>query len=357
MHLKKTIKEDERVIHKLRKEINRRHTTYQSDKETLRSSTESLLFHDEIEIVLRLARSIRIKEDVPTRARSSRSSRTREHTDIDRQSARETSQRSRSHRSLESHSLQGSYERISRATQTPRRHHSIAQSDSFRDLSGVGSLVERASSNMTSNRSTRALSEIGPSEASGSSRQNNKREVGRVPSSESVSERAVSRSSHRIQEISPSTSDEANDFMSVCARESVMKIIESPNYISVPGHVRLGDGIPQPVTAILEEEQTFNYMTNTQASQLGFLGKVQPYTEEEEAEKQIVDKDGRRIKPTGKLYVKWQTTPQSRSFSLEFEVIPYNRNGDLVLGKPFVRRRSYYKEDEEKELSERSNLL
>lgn len=136
--------------------------------------------------------------------------------------------------------------------------------------------------------------------------------------------------------------DTESEFIDVRSSNEVLKMVVSNGYQRFPGQIERQDGSWQEVTGILEPEQEFNFMTATRASDLGLLEKVDPYTGED-GQAWIESCSGERIRPTGTLWVKWKA-PQSKPISLFFWVSPHGPERDLVLGEPFVRKRSFYRE-------------
>lgn len=122
----------------------------------------------------------------------------------------------------------------------------------------------------------------------------------------------------------------------------MLRMVASENYQRFLGQIERRDGSWQHVTGILEPEQTFNFMTDFRASKLGLLGRVHLYTGED-GQTCIETLSGKRIRPTGTLWVKWRVTSQPRPISVLFWVFPYGSERDLVLGEPFVRKRDSYR--------------
>lgn len=123
-----------------------------------------------------------------------------------------------------------------------------------------------------------------------------------------------------------------------------MKASDSAQRVS--GYIGKSDGEHRLVTAILEPEQKFNFMTDKMASDLSLLDSLEPYTGEEEVETWIASVGGRLIMPVGKIEVQWATTQQHRlsinTFSLQFWVFPYHPERPLVLGEPFISKSDYH---------------
>lgn len=125
--------------------------------------------------------------------------------------------------------------------------------------------------------------------------------------------------------------------------DEVLQMVSSKNHQRLQGSIKRQDGTWQPVTGILEPEQTFNFMTDLRASELGLLSMVDPCTDEDDQTYVVQSLSGRRIRPIGTLRVQWGV-PQSRPFSVVFQVFTYSAKRDLVLGEPFAKERKNYRE-------------
>lgn len=135
---------------------------------------------------------------------------------------------------------------------------------------------------------------------------------------------------------------EDSDFMRVSASPNTLELKASRSPQRVQGFIEDGHGEPRDVVAILEPEQTFNFMTDNLASELSLLHCIEPCTGQEEVETWIESAGGLRIKPLGKVRVRWGTFQEHSDFSLEFWIAPYHRERALVLGGPFISKSDYY---------------
>lgn len=377
-YLKKTIKHNERVIYQLR--IERRVIDNESDINAISSSTESLLYHKEVNIVLDLARAMRKQEAVPQmrgqaqprRADSSGRQRQQERprAEASEQEHEEERRRSREERQR--------LERIQEEAQTaepserPRRfeERAIVERDQQRRETKNHSMSRRWAAYQLSRyngsrRLTPNSSLSGSMNTPGSgplsrriAEDHGLNESPRGSLSETVSRENQENTAVRPPATSPTDSSagssqvrrfairEGSDFMRVRALSNILKMEASRSAQRVQGYIEDGDGRQRSVTAILEQVQAFNFMTTNKASELSLLGSIELYTGEEEVETWIESVDGRRIEPVGKIQVLWSMRQQSplgvNAFSLEFWVFSYHQERDLVLGEPFISKRNYY---------------
>lgn len=290
---------------------------FEPDLETLGISADSLEWKKDIKHVLELARAIRETGTVPTHL-SAESPRT---------STATTSSRTKS-RTVE-HSVQDPDDQI-RGTVPPEA-----------DEPGQGSQASELTPPETSSKPPSAVetrttsqpsSEAGPSQALAVVPRS-------TPSSHSERRsRAGSERSSGIDEERLSHVNGESDFIDVRPTNNVFEMKRSQYPRRIQGSMERGDKVMQDVTALLEPEQDFNYMTVAQAGELGLLSSIDQYTGEDgQDETWIESYSGRRIKPTGTIQVPWKA-PQSRRTSLFFWVFPYHGKRNLVLGDPFVRK-------------------
>lgn len=377
-HLKKTIKEDQRVIHRLRKE--QRAFDDKSDVDTMNGSTESLIFHDEVEVILKLARTIRKEEAVP-HVQGNIHLRRGNPSDREQQEERRRAEafergREAERRRLDeewrtSQRLQGSVSQRPQGQRTEaaeRRLRFEEQGDTRRNEQSRESSYDptrrRLSRHVGSDRPTPNSS---PSEAPNvphdrpqwSVEEHSREHLPRASPSEEVSRENESDIPMRSHEANSSEASagsrrtnrnigrQGSDFTSVCALPETLKMMASNSAHRVQGYIEGGDGRQRSVTAILEPEQTFNFMTDKKASELSLLDDIEPYTVEEGGVTTWIESvGGRRIEPLGKIQILWSMAQQSHhdlnAFSLQFWVFPYHPERDLVLGGPFVSKSNYY---------------
>lgn len=134
------------------------------------------------------------------------------------------------------------------------------------------------------------------------------------------------------------TVDTESDHSDVRPLRTRLDMVESRHYRLVSGLVERPNGLWQPATGVLEPEQTFNFMTEHKANDLGLLGSAEQYTGEA-GDVWIKAPSGGMINPTGTLQVRWRA-PQSKPITLTFWLFPNERTRSLVLGAPFVSKTS-----------------
>lgn len=342
--MKKTLKQNERVIHRLRRE--REVLDIESDADSMSSSTESLVFHEEVQVVLKLARTIRKQEAVP----DVEGNVPLRHPDPDERQRREERSRDeaieREHREqrrrLEEERRRLDEER--RRLQEERQRSERIQED-----------LRRAETAKRSHLSDEGYNHVRPSPNSSPSRlapTPDSFESPNLPRDGMLSRDVIEEQDRgRSSEHSHSGEASQQSQRSAPARhpltwQRILKIKASRSAHRVQGYIIDGDENERLVTAILEPEQTFNFMTDKMASDLSLLNSIEPYTGEEEVETWIESVSGRMIRPLGKIQVQWATGQQSRlafnSFSLQFWIFPYHPERALVLGEPFIIKSDYY---------------
>ncbi|POS70883.1 hypothetical protein DHEL01_v210722 [Diaporthe helianthi] len=136
----------------------------------------------------------------------------------------------------------------------------------------------------------------------------------------------------------PSISSE-DDFIGVHSGEA-LRIVVSPAQQVLQGNIKHRDGDKLPVVAKIEPEQAFNFMTVIRASELGLLGFVQPYEDDDE-ETWIMLPSGERIRPEGTIQLRW-CPRRSRSIPIQFFVLSGWWEREVVLGGPFVAKEEHY---------------
>lgn len=135
--------------------------------------------------------------------------------------------------------------------------------------------------------------------------------------------------------------DIESDFIDTKPLARVLELVESRDYCLVSGLIERSNGSWQPATGVLEPKQTFNFMTEHRANDLGLLGSAEQYTGED-GDVWIKAPSGGKVNPIGTLQVRWRAT-QSRPITLLFWVFPNDRTRSLVLGAPFENKMNYQK--------------
>lgn len=139
------------------------------------------------------------------------------------------------------------------------------------------------------------------------------------------------------------TGRESSDFMSVRVLPNVLKMKVSRDAYGTSGYIEDGNRTLRFVTAVVEPEQIFNFMSYRKASELSLLKAIKPYTEEKTAKIRIKTVYGSLVKPLGKVMIHWATRQENHSvLSLEVWVAPFEGERSLVLGEPSVSKSDFY---------------
>lgn len=335
-----TLKENERVIKTLQNE--RRLSDIKPYFQILNYSSESLILQDNVALILKTAKAIRKTEAVPSYDRrpseasiipmnTFRSSR------ISIDGEREPSQDSPHvySASLPNHTIASSHTHVRESSEADirmpppsgppitgqRRPQRRPQRESTR-LRG-GSLVsqkkglERHPSTVSNAADSRESGAIGL----------HKPKFGIVASS--VSTRSNTHSQSNTIE---------SEYLNVRPLDNVLKMAKSLKSERISGYLELSNKSWLPVSGILEPEQEFSFISVTLASEMNLLYQVEQYTGED-GEIWIQSFGGRKIKPIGRICIRWRTSRiHLRPVSVLFWVFNYHQERNLVLGKEFLSR-------------------
>lgn len=343
-HLKGAMRGFEKIIHKLRKE--RSVSRLESHQEMVRDSSDSVVLQDNFTLILNAVRDLRRTESIPVLdERRSSAPRTRSSTATNA----EPSQSPEEHSPPEMAGVRSDINQI--PTIVPIRNLS-------RDSSGFNHwntpspvTVESTASSGFSKEAIPSIPGSSPVAAMRVMRGHSQRGWGSLGSPQSVPEvtaplRPRSEAEPLRSALAPSQMQGTmvggkSSFTDVRPLAKVLKMVASSNPKRILGRLERLDESWQPVAGILEPEQTFNSITNSLVSELNLLGEVDQYTGEN-CEIWIESFSGRRIKPTGKIQIRWGPA-QSKPISLLFWVFHYHQERNLVLGQQFVRKTQHYK--------------
>lgn len=302
-HYKRVIKQDEKEIRRLRK--NRVSVSAGPKGIGHDHETDSLQQHEidvKLHLVLKLAGTLRKTEVVPHSSRSSPSP-----SPSPSPSTSEASTRSETRTYIRKQLDRGPVHRT-----LPPRLPSLPSVQVVPSRSEVSarthSHVQNSPEPPADSAANRAKPEAGPSRAS---------VVPRSPSSRSE-----------------------DDFTGVRPLGEALKIVMSTEQRIEQGGIRSQDGDEWLVTAKIEPEQSFNFMTGFVATELGLLDSVKPLKGDDK-EIWIMLPSGSRIRPDGMIQLRWCPS-HSRPISLQFFVLSKWWERQIVLGAPYLDKLEYY---------------
>lgn len=330
-----------------------------SDTDSMSSSTESLVLHETVKIILKLAQTVRRDEAVPpangedqnVRLRSPSPDRRRRHEERLRVEAieRERAEQQRTPEE-ERQRAEQMQEYLRRAEALERRLfeqevENQRREQRLKEYIGSSRLDDRWSpwSAGQPHREGKSLSgSIRPSPTpshfespnapgDGSLSSSIAKDEGRDRSSGGSHNEAVSRQSHG-----------STPARRPLSWQRILYMTASGSAQKVSGYIGKSGGKQRLVTAILEPEQKFNFMTDKMASDLSLLDSLEPYTDEQDVQTWIKSEGGRWIMPIGKIELQWALMQPPRhainTFGLQFWVFPYHQERALVLGESFVSK-------------------
>lgn len=338
-HLKRTLKENERVAQRLRKEQS---AIRLASPDTFKASSDSSLLQADLKLILDAVKHLRKTERIPA---------LNERRSAEARTGASTATKTRSPPSPNRRSPLDLPNTRPHNTENPTV---VLPRNRTSDLSGSNSGVWRrpvagSTASVRFSKGANASGGFPPATESNGNRQPHSRpgvkptgspvyveEVGgpcpqsgtRPSSAQSSSQMRCLRASDKISLNEAQTGDE------------VLKMVVSPNPKRIAGQLKRLDGSWVQVMAIVEPQQAFNSIADSLVSELDLLGEVDQYTGEG-CDTWIESSSG-RIRPTGRLRTLWGP-PQLKPISLELWVFPYHRERRLVLGEHFVRNAPHYK--------------